>query len=95
MSELRLVFLRGNIIPGQWGEVNGRVTTMGFESVVHLDFKTRFNGDDTVSTVLRSDSWFNCLPPLSHFGNDATERSDVRDAGYLDTFAGDPRIDVG
>lgn len=33
--------------------------------------------------------------PLSYFGNDATERSDVRDAGYLDTFAGDPRIDVG
>ena len=69
---------------------------MGFDSVVHVDFKTRFNGDDPVCTVvLRSTLWFNCLPCLSHFGNDATGRSDVWDAGYQDTFAADPRIDVG
>lgn len=46
-------------------------------------------------TVLRGTFWLNRLLCLSHFGNDAMERSDGRDAGDLDTFAAHPCIDVG
>jgi hypothetical protein len=40
-----------------------------------------FNDGDPISVIFAGAGIR--LPCLSHFDNDATERSDVRDAGYL------------